>query len=89
MAWSSVNFASKEKRCTGKLHRLKKDLKCYVQKCSVPLSTLKGPYRQIVSSTAFEVAAEKIRRAVRIRFLTAYRTEEQDEMFIPIRQFET
>ena len=41
------------------------------------------------SSTAFEVAAAKSRRVVRIRFLTDYRTEEQDEMFIPIRQFET
>ena len=89
MACSSVNFTSKEERGTGKLHRLKKDLKFYVQKSPVPLFTLKGLQREVVSSTAFEVAAAKSRRVVRIRFLIAYRTEEQDEIFIPIRQFET
>jgi hypothetical protein len=54
-----------------------------------PSFTLKGLKREVVSSTAFEVAAAKCRRVVSIRFLIAYRTEEQDEIFIPIRQFET
>jgi hypothetical protein len=68
---------------------LKQNLKFYVQKISAHLFTLKGLYREVVSWTAFEVATAKSRRLVRIHFRIAHRTEEQDEIFIPIRQFET